>query len=166
MSSKIANADTPSDTYTREAPDKINHFRVRAMVTPAKWINFAVTANDYSGEERRSAGEPPRNTTMTSALAAQFIPTEKLSLDFNFAHDDVFSQTDLCYLYTPRATRRFQLGPQMPEPACRTQTIRHWRSSNLLSGQWLLRCAVNFLLRMPSIASPSKYFEFNGGARS
>ena len=111
MTSKSADSATPSNTYTREAPDKTYHVRARATVIPAKWINFSVTANDYSAKN----DDPLVNHiehNQDFSFATQIIPMESLSVDLNFAHDDVFSRTDLCYVYsaTPPLRRSFKRG--------------------------------------------------------
>src|ERR1700752_3082607 len=90
---------TPSNTYTREAPNKIQHLRARALVKPAKWINFAVAGNDYYAQNNDpQVNHKEQNQDISFAL--QLIPAESMSLDINYAHDDVYSVTDLCYAST------------------------------------------------------------------
>src|SRR5262249_5629983 len=88
MNSNSSNSTTPSDTYTREAPNKIQHLRARTLVKPKRWVNFAVAANIYSADNDDPQVNHKEHNYDVS-FAAQFIPMEKMSLDFNFAHDDV-----------------------------------------------------------------------------
>ena len=68
MSSKSANSLTPGNTYTREAPDKINHFRARATVkawpSGSTWPSPATA----SGQRTTIHWSTTPNTTTTSAL--------------------------------------------------------------------------------------------------
>ena len=77
-----------------------------------------MTGNDYSAKN----DDPLVNHLEHNhdfSFAAQIIPTETLSLDFNYAHDDVFSVTDLCYVYVATATAPLPPGAVLPQvPAC------------------------------------------------
>jgi hypothetical protein len=162
MNSKSANTDTPSDTYTREAPDKLNHVRVRAGVTPAKWINFAVTAN-YLQAKNTDPLVNHREHNNDFSFAAQIIPTETLSFDFNFARDDVFSQTDICYAFTPNVN-----APLPPGAAnagtCTVANSPDTGDPSYYLGYGYYDAPVTYFAGAVSWA-PSKYFRFNGGAR-
>ncbi len=162
MNSKSANADTPSDTYTREAPDKINHIRVRAGVTPAKWINFAATANYFQAKNNDPLVNHQEHNRDFS-FAAQIIPTEKLSFDFNFARDDVFSQTDICYAFIPNVNAPLPAGATNAGTCTVTNSPDTGDPSYYL-GNGYYNAPVTYFAGAVSW-SPSKYFHFNGGAR-
>ena len=103
MRSKSATSGTASDTFTREAPNKVDHLRARATIKPAKWVNFAITGDDYAAKN----DDPLVNHTEHNhdlSFATTFMAGERFSADLNFAHDSVFSATDLCYVYTATAT--------------------------------------------------------------
>ena len=167
---KSANADTPSDTYTREAPNKVYHIRTRASVKPAKWINFAVTANDFAGKN----DDPLVNHSEHShdvSFATQIIPSEKFSFDVNYAHDDVFSQTDLCYIYVPTAANPLPAGAQGSVGTCLQTTDNpggtlptQSAGTQLYLGNGRYDAPVNYFSGAISWA-PSRYFRYNGGAR-
>lgn len=160
MSSKSADSvNTPTNTYTREAPDKIDHFRARATIKPAKWINLALTSNQYyARNDDPLVNHKDHNTDFS--FAAEIIPTDTLSLDFNFARNDVFSQTDLCYA--------FQTNAQAPLPTgasnAGTCTVANGGSASLYLGSGTYNAPTTFFLGAINYA-PSKYFKFNGGAR-
>jgi hypothetical protein len=91
---------TPANTYTREAPNMLQDFRARAQVKPAKWVNFAVSGIVYTAKnDDPQVNHKEHNNDFS--FAAQFIPTESISVDFSFAHDWVYSVTDLCYTASP-----------------------------------------------------------------
>jgi hypothetical protein len=162
LNSKSADSNTPSDTYTREAPDKVNHIRARAVVTPAKWINLAVTANEFNGKNN----DPLVNHTEHShdfSFATQIIPSETFSFDINLAHDDVFSQTDLCYAFIPN------VNAPLPAQAANAGTCTVANSPDTgdpsyYLGHGIYDAPVNFFSGAISWA-PSKYFHYNGGLR-
>lgn len=161
MRSKSDNAATTSNTYTREAPDVINHLRLRMTIIPAKWINFAVSGNDYSAQN----DDPLVNHLEHNhdfSFAAQIIPVQNLSLDFNYANDDVFSRTDLCYVYVATAT-----APLPPGAAnagtCVPSASNPGATSNLYLGNGYYDAPETFFSGALSY-TPAKYFRFNGGA--
>lgn len=160
MNSKSADSvNTPTDTYTREAPNKINHFRARATITPAKWINLAVTSNDYYARNDDPLVNHKEHNTDFS-FATEIIPTQTVSLNFNFARNNVFSQTDLCYAFTA--------NPQAPLPTgasnAGTCTVDNGGAANLYLGTGYYSAPTTFFQGGLNFA-PSKYFKFNGGAR-
>jgi hypothetical protein len=103
MRSKSATSATESNTYTREAPNKALHFRARATVRPAKWINFAVASNTYSAKNDDPLVNHKEHNHDFS-LGTSIMPMDGLSFDFSYAHDDVYSRTDLCYIFVGTAT--------------------------------------------------------------
>jgi hypothetical protein len=162
MSSKSANAATPSNTFTREAPDKSYHIRGRATVKPAKWINFAVTGNDYSAKN----DDPEVNHTEHNrdvSFAASIIPMESLSFDFNYAHDDVFSETDICYIFTATATAPLPPGATN-SGTCVATAANPGGAPNLYLGNGYYDAPSNFFSGSLNYA-PSRYLHFNGGIR-
>lgn len=152
---------TPSNTYTREAPDKVYHVRARATVKPAKWINFAVTGNDFEGKNNDSLVNHLEHSHDFS-FATQITPNEKFSFDMNYAHDDVFSETNLCYVFTPNANYGVPSGAVDRAGTCANTTLAA-ATPDYLGNGWY-DAPVNFFSAAISWA-PSKYFRYNGGAR-
>jgi hypothetical protein len=154
MNSHSSNSSTtPSDTYTREAPNRIQHLRARTVVKPAGWINFAVAGNVYTAENNDPEVNHKEHNYDIS-FAAQIRPTESLSLDFNFAHDDVYSVTDLCYASTaPPAGAVSNAG-----------TCANTAGSNQYLGNGYYSAPVTFFIGSFNYA-PSKRFRMGGGVR-
>ena len=159
---KSANSNTtPSNTYTREAPDKVYHVRARFTVHPAKWINFAATANDFQGKN----DDPQVNHLEHShdfSFATQIMPSEKFSFDMNYAHDDVFSETDICYVFTANSNYGVPAGAVNRAGTCQNTTLAASTPDYLGSGFY--DAPVNFFSGAISWA-PSKNFRYNGGVR-
>ena len=167
---KAANSATPSNTFTREAPSKVYHVRARAVATPAKWVNFAVTANDFEGKNDDPLINHKEHNRNFS-FATQVIPNEQISFDFNYSHDDVFSETDLCYAFAPTATYPLPAGAQGSTGTCLQTTDNpggtlptQAANAQLYLGNGIYNAPATFFSGALSYA-PSKYFRFNGGAR-
>jgi hypothetical protein len=162
MNSQSANAATPSNTFTREAPDKVNHFRARATIKPAKWINFAVTGNDY----RAKNDDPLVNHSEHNediSFAASIIATNGFSLDFNYAYDDVFSQTDICYIFTPTATAPLPPGAAN-SGTCVASANNPQGAPNLYLGKGFYNAPSNFVSGAINW-TPTRLLRINAGAR-
>jgi hypothetical protein len=100
MDSKSANSATPSNTYTRLMPNKVNELKVRGTVKPAKWITLAAAGRDFEGKNDDplvNHTEHNRDISFTTSIS----PVETMSLEFDVSHDDVKSETDICYVATP-----------------------------------------------------------------
>lgn len=158
---KSASSTTASNTYTREAPDKVYHVRARATVTPVKWINFAVTANDFSGKN----DDPFVNHLEhihDFSLATQITPNEKISFDINYSHDDVFSTTDLCYVFTANSNYGVPAGAVDRAGTCQYTTLA--AATPVYQGSGYYDAPASFFSGGLTWA-PSKYFRYSGGAR-
>jgi hypothetical protein len=162
MSSKSANPITLSNTYTREAPDKVNDVRVRATVKPARWINFAVTGSGFWAKN----DDPLVNHSEHNedfSFATTIIASDRFSLDFNYAHDDVYSQTDICYIFTPTAAYPVPPGAAN-SGTCVASAGNPQGAANLYLGKGLYNAPSNFVSGSFSYA-PAKRVRINAGAR-
>jgi len=144
---------TPANTYTREEPNKIQDFRARAQVKPAKWVNFAVAGRVYGAQNNDPLVNHKEHNNDIS-FAAQVMPTEGVSVDFDFAHDDVFSVTDLCYTTNPPPTAAPQSG------TC-TYTSD---GDNPYLGNGYYKAPMTYFTAAFNYTSP-KYFHMGVGAR-
>lgn len=93
-------ANTPSDTYTREAPNRLNDFRARAQVKPANWISIAAAGVLHYAEN----SDPTVNHTEHNndiSFNVHVAPRERMTVDLDYAHDSVYSRTDVCYTANP-----------------------------------------------------------------
>jgi len=167
---EAANSETPTNTYTRAAPNKAYHVRARAVTTPAKWVNFAITANDFEGKNDDPLVNHKEHNRNFS-FATQVIASEQVSLDFNYSHDEVFSETDMCYIFVATATYPLPAGAQGSTGTC-LQTANNpggtlptaTPASQLYRGNGSYNAPSTFFSGAFTY-SPSKYFRFNGGAR-
>jgi hypothetical protein len=167
---KAANSETPTSTYTRQAPSNVYHVRARAVATPAKWVNFSITGNDFEGKNDDPLINHKEHNRNFS-FATQVIANEQVSFDFNYSHDEVFSETDLCYAFAPTASYPLPAGARGSTGTCLqtaanpggtlpTQTA----ATQLYLGNGTYNVPSTFFSGAFTY-SPSKYFRFNGGAR-
>jgi hypothetical protein len=172
MNAKSANSDTTSNTFTREAPNKSYHVRGRVTVKPAKWLDFAMTANIFSAKN----DDPLVNHLEHNrdfSFGAGIHPTEQLSIDFNYAYDDVYSKTDLCYIFVGTATYPVPLGAVGSTGTC-LQTAANPGgtlpppgtsvASQLYLGSGLYDAPANFFSGSINYV-PTKLVHLNGGFR-
>jgi hypothetical protein len=159
MDSHSANSETTTNTYTRLGPNSTYHVQARAVVAPKKWVNFAVAANDFHG-----ANDDPLVNHIEYAhnfsFATQFIPTETLSLDFDYSHDIVHSQTDICYVFTANANVSVPAGAANAG----TCTVANGGATNLFLGTGYYHAPADFFIGSLNYA-PSKILRFSGGYR-
>jgi hypothetical protein len=153
-----------SNTFTREAPDKSYHVRVRATVKPAKWVDLAATANDYSAKN----DDPMVNHTEHNddlSFAASIHPNEQLSVDFNYAYDSVYSSTNLCYIFTANANAPLpSTAYNMGTCTVANSPTGYGGSASLYLGFGTYNSPTNFFSGSINYAL-SKDLHFNGGVR-
>lgn len=111
MRAASANSLTTANTYTREAPDRINHVRGRLQSKPNNWINFAVTGNAYWAKNTDPLVNMQQHNYNVS-FSSQVEARDNLSFDLALSRDAVYSRTDMCYLYSLTAAPYGDPGSQ------------------------------------------------------
>jgi hypothetical protein len=162
MNSAAANSATLTNTFTREAPNKTYHIRARATFKPTKWVNFAVAGNDFWGKN----DDPFVNHSEHShdfSFGTSVTPTEGLSLDFNYAYDDVYSNTDLCYVFTPNPNAPLPFAASNSGTCVKTAANPNG-ATTLLLGSGHYDAPSHFISGSFNYA-PRKFLHLNGGAR-
>jgi hypothetical protein len=157
MNSASANSQTPSNTYTREAPNTLYHIRARAIVIPAKWINLAVAANDFTATNDDPLVNHHEHSRSIS-LGTEILPTETFSVDLNFSYDKAYSVTDLCYIYlsTPAPPGATNAGTCVPTPSNPSAT------SNMFLGNGYYNAPTTFFSGAINYR-PTRYLRLAGG---
>ena len=88
------------NTFTRISPRHMQLYRLRVSYTPKDWINFGSAI--YIRENRNNTSDVGnlqhnRSYSFTTALA----PQGKWGLDLSYDYNDIFSQTNICFVSTP-----------------------------------------------------------------
>jgi len=88
------------NAFTRISPRQLQHYRLRTLYQPHPWLTLSGTVNDFESRDNVQTVnhlEHSRDFSMGAVVA----PSERWSLDLNYAYDNVFSSTLECYTSTP-----------------------------------------------------------------
>lgn len=88
------------NTFTRISPRHLQLYRLRAIYSPKNWLNLGSTV--YIRENRNNTTDVGnlqhnRSYSFTTAIA----PQGKWGLDLSYDYNDIFSQTNICFVSTP-----------------------------------------------------------------
>jgi hypothetical protein len=91
------------NVFTRISPRHLQHYRLRTKYQPRKWINLGMAVNDM--EKRNNIPdighlEHNRSYSFNAVLS----PSDRWGFDASYNYNDVYSQTNICYVSTPAPT--------------------------------------------------------------
>lgn len=88
------------NTFTRIVPRQFQDYRVRASYKPKDWIDFGSAIVIREGRNNVSdVGHLDHNRSY--GFTASLNPNDRLWVDLNYDYNDVFSQTNICFVTTP-----------------------------------------------------------------
>ncbi|HEY3704578.1 MAG TPA: hypothetical protein VGL22_05915 [Terracidiphilus sp.] len=89
-------AMSADEAYTRISPRHLQHYILRTFYNPQPWMHFSGAINWL---EQRDNVEYVHHLAHTRdfSLGAMIEPSDKWSLDVNYAYDNDYSRTDICY---------------------------------------------------------------------
>ncbi len=96
------NADVMSadNAFTRTSPRKLQHYRMRTTYNPHPWLRLAGTINILATSDNvETVNHFAHNQDFS--FSASINPNEKWGIDLNYAYDNIYSRTDMCYASTP-----------------------------------------------------------------
>ncbi len=88
------------NAFTRISPRQMQHYRVRSTYNPQKWIMLSGGINLREARNNVDTVNHLEHARDFS-VGTTIIPSEKWSIDMNYAYDDVYSSTIECYTSTP-----------------------------------------------------------------
>ena len=96
------NADVmyADNSFTRISPRQLQHYRVRTAYNPHPWLSFNGTINILESRDNVDTVNHLFHNRDYS-FATVITPSEKWSINLNYAYDDIFSTTLECYTSTP-----------------------------------------------------------------
>jgi hypothetical protein len=122
-------------SFTRISPRQLQHYRIRASYKPADWMSFATSFNIT--EARNNVTEiNHRRYNRSYSLSAMFAPaSERWALDFAYDYNDIFSQTNICFVGTllPPGTSSCSLSAALLQQISTYKNFAHFDSVN---GMW------------------------------
>lgn len=89
------------NTFTRIAPTHLQTYKVNARYTPKGWFSFGSAINII---ENRNTGNAIGNLQHNRSFAfngTMAPPEGKWGVDLSYDYDDIFSQTNICFVSTP-----------------------------------------------------------------
>lgn len=88
------------NTFTRITPRNMQIYKMRSAFKPVSWTNLAMALN--LNEKRNPEAEVQNHQHhRTYSFDAGFNKWQRMTLDLNYAFDDVFSSTNICFVSTP-----------------------------------------------------------------
>jgi hypothetical protein len=88
------------NAFTRISPRQLQHYIMRTTYKPHTWLTFAGTVNIRESRDNVDTVnhlEHNRDFSFGTSIS----PSERWSLDLNYAYDNVYSSTIECYTSTP-----------------------------------------------------------------
>jgi len=88
------------NAFTRVSPRQMQHYIMRTTYKPHTWLTFAGTVNIRESRDNVDTVnhlEHNRDFSFGTSIS----PSERWSLDLNYAYDNVYSSTIECYTSTP-----------------------------------------------------------------
>jgi hypothetical protein len=98
------------NTFTRIAPRHLQLYKVRTSYQPKDWLSFGGTVNIV--ENRNTTADignfqHNRSYVFTTTIAP---PQGKWGLDLSYDYNDIFSQTNICFVATPTPPNALSCG--------------------------------------------------------
>ncbi|MBN9614582.1 MAG: hypothetical protein J0G35_03315, partial [Acidobacteriales bacterium] len=88
------------NAFTRISPRQMQHYIVRTTYKPHPWLILAGTVNIRESRDNvQTVNHLEHNRDFS--FGTSISPSERWSLDLNYAYDDVYSSTLECYASTP-----------------------------------------------------------------
>lgn len=88
------------NAFTRISPRQLQHYIMRTTYRPHLWLTFAGTVNIREGRDNvQTVNHLEHNRDFS--FGTSISPSERWSLDLNYAYDSVYSSTIECYTSTP-----------------------------------------------------------------
>ncbi len=84
------------NSFTRISPRQLQHYRMRTAYNPHPWLSFNGTINILESRDNvETVNHLFHNRDFS--FATVITPSEKWSINLNYAYDDIFSTTLECY---------------------------------------------------------------------
>ncbi len=102
------------NSFTRIRPRQLQHYLLRTTYKPQTWLTFAGTTNILESRDNvQTVNHLEHNRDFSFGTSVS--PSDRWSLDQNYAYDSVYSNTLECYTasttLTPYAHLAFDLAP-------------------------------------------------------
>jgi hypothetical protein len=109
----------------------MQHYKLRTSLKPASWVNLGLALNLL---EKRNNVTDVNNLqhNRNYAFTAIFAEHENWSVDLNYNYNDVFSQTNICFVATPATPGTTSCGTPFLQGISFYNSNAHYVSGNLM----------------------------------
>lgn len=117
--------------FTRISPRQLQHYKLRASFKPVPWLSLTTALNLL---EKRNNVTDVNNVqhNRSYAFAATVLEHENWALDLNYSFNDVFSQTNICFVATPTTPNTTSCGTPFLEGISFYQSTTHFVAAHLM----------------------------------
>ncbi|MDP9268960.1 MAG: hypothetical protein M3P27_11645 [Acidobacteriota bacterium] len=119
------------NSFTRISPRNLQQYRLRLLYKPVDWANLSAAINIRENRNNiPDVGNLQHNRSYSAA--AVFTPRETFNIDLNYNYNDVFSQTNICFVATPPPPGSVTCGTPFLEGLSLYQQTTHFFSANVM----------------------------------
>jgi hypothetical protein len=117
--------------FTRISPRQSQHYKLRASFKPVSWLSLTTALNVL---EKRNNVTDVNNLqhNRNYAFTATVLQHENWGLDLNYSFNDVFSQTNICFVATPTTPNTTSCGAPFLEGISFYQSNTHFVAAHLM----------------------------------
>jgi len=124
------------NTFTRIAPRHLQDYRIRASYKPEDWVTLGTAIRILeSRNPTDDIGNFQHNRSFgfNGAFAP---PNAKVELDLSYDYNDVFSQTNICFVATPTPPGAITCGTPFLSGVSLYSNLSHFVSGSLIAKPW------------------------------
>jgi hypothetical protein len=123
---------TADNAFTRISPRHLQQYKGRVSYKPRDWWNVATSVNIRENRNNTDdIGNLQHNRSY--ALSSAIAPAEaKWGLDFSYDYNDIFSQTNICFVSTPTIPGALSCGTPFLSGLSVYKELSHFGSGSIL----------------------------------
>ncbi len=125
------------NVYVRIDPRHLQHYRLRMSYKPVQWANLSAAFNILENRDNVTTIDNLQHNRSYS-LSAVLSPRSNIAFDFAYNYNDVFSQTNICFVETPAPSGTTVCAGDptfLQDVSLYDQTV-HYVSANVLWQPW------------------------------
>jgi hypothetical protein len=157
------------NAFTRISPRKLQWYKGKVTYTPRNWMSFGVGINILENSNTADAIDNHQHNR-SYAISGVFAPPQgKWGLDLSYTYNDIFSQTNICFVATPTPPGSLSCGTpflsgistytELANIASGAIFLKPWKRVNLGAGYTITSTTGNTLILNP--IAPTGPLSFN-----
>jgi hypothetical protein len=122
---------TADNAFTRISPRNLQWYRVRSTYTPKDWVNLAAAVNIRNNRNTSNDIGNIQHNRSYSATATFAPATSKWGADVSYDYNDIFSQTNICFVSTPTPPGALSCGTPFLQGLSVYTELSHFASGSV-----------------------------------